>query len=370
MKKILLSFLVLSLFTACSQEVEVVVEEEVIVPVEQENLIDDIVMVGEKEVLDEIEKTSSDMLEIEVTAENWEFTPAEIRVKKGDRVRLKVRSIDVEHGLKIPRLNIQEVLLPGELVDIEFVAEGVGEFPFSCSVYCGEGHGGMEGVIIVEETEEEAYLLEFDETELDDAEAEFLASGRAKAVENVTQLWQFYEHEGAGFWLNYPYSVTMGDDFNVEVTLIENLEDTMGFDMETAQLNEVNLAEGKYGEDVDFPIGVSKKIRRVGDYNAQDFVVMGRFEICDLRFERKLYFFANGYQIVMTLSIPRDVLTASSPDYFTTNPENCQDDLIWDFDKQDEFYNVLAEGKGAELIQEKFDLFNQIVETIHFDVAG
>ena len=144
----------------------------------------------------------------------------------------------------------------------------------------------------------------------------------------------------------------------------------MGFDMETAQLNEVNLAEGKYGEDVDFPIGVSKKIRRVGDYNAQDFVVMGRFETCDLRFERKLYFFANGYQIVMTLSIPRDVLTAPSPDYFTTNPENCQDDLIWDFDKQDEFYNVLAEGKGAELIQEKFDLFNQIVETIHFDVAG
>ena len=37
---------------------------------------------------------------IEMTAEKYEYKPAEIRVKAGARVQLKVRALDRDHGLK------------------------------------------------------------------------------------------------------------------------------------------------------------------------------------------------------------------------------------------------------------------------------
>jgi plastocyanin len=36
---------------------------------------------------------------IEVTAKKYEFSPAEIRVKKGAKVRLKIHSVDEDHGI-------------------------------------------------------------------------------------------------------------------------------------------------------------------------------------------------------------------------------------------------------------------------------
>ena len=71
-------------------------------------------------------------------------------MKLGDKVRLKVKSIDVDHGLAIPEFGVNLILKPNELQTVEFVADKKGEFPFFCSVYCGVGHGGMRGKLIVE----------------------------------------------------------------------------------------------------------------------------------------------------------------------------------------------------------------------------
>jgi len=38
---------------------------------------------------------------IELAAKKYEFSPDEIRVKKGEKVRLKVHSTDEEHGIKL-----------------------------------------------------------------------------------------------------------------------------------------------------------------------------------------------------------------------------------------------------------------------------
>ncbi len=38
---------------------------------------------------------------IEISAKKYEFTPAEVRVKKGERVQLKVHSVDTTHGAKL-----------------------------------------------------------------------------------------------------------------------------------------------------------------------------------------------------------------------------------------------------------------------------
>jgi cytochrome c oxidase subunit 2 len=105
---------------------------------------------------------------IAVTAKRYEFNPAEIRVKKGEKVRLKVRALDRAHGLefKLYPEGAREEGPPGLLFaegqrnwklekdqerEIEFVAERPGTYNFKCSVFCGWRHPGMKGKLIVEE---------------------------------------------------------------------------------------------------------------------------------------------------------------------------------------------------------------------------
>ena len=86
----------------------------------------------------------------EVAAKQWEFIPSTINVKEGDNVKLIVTSTDVGHGVSIPAFGVQKNFGAGETVEIEFVADKKGTFPFTCSVYCGSGHSGMTGEIVVE----------------------------------------------------------------------------------------------------------------------------------------------------------------------------------------------------------------------------
>ncbi|MBT4539271.1 hypothetical protein HOI26_04745 [Candidatus Woesearchaeota archaeon] len=88
--------------------------------------------------------------EIEVTAEQWEFTPSVIKVKEGEAIRLLVTSIDVDHGVNIPAFGVNVPAPAGQTVPVEFVALQKGEFPLICSVYCGEGHMDHRGVLVVE----------------------------------------------------------------------------------------------------------------------------------------------------------------------------------------------------------------------------
>lgn len=106
---------------------------------------------------------------IEVAAKKYDFTPAEIRVKAGARVRLVITATDRDHGIEIdpvaegagkkgePGLKFDasvakpEFKLPkGQPVTIEFSADKAGTYAFKCSVFCGMGHHGMKGQIIVE----------------------------------------------------------------------------------------------------------------------------------------------------------------------------------------------------------------------------
>ncbi len=99
------------------------------------------------------EKTTdspSSVKEFDITARQFEFIPSVIRVNKGDKVKLNVRSADVTHGFSIPELNVNENIKPCVTKTIEFTADKTGEFTFFCSVYCGAGHTGMKGKLIVE----------------------------------------------------------------------------------------------------------------------------------------------------------------------------------------------------------------------------
>ncbi|OGH92220.1 MAG: hypothetical protein A2534_01785 [Candidatus Magasanikbacteria bacterium RIFOXYD2_FULL_39_9] len=85
-----------------------------------------------------------------VTAKQWSFTPAVIKVKKGDTVVLKLKSTDVTHGMFIPDFNINETMEPGVMKTIEFEADKSGTFTYSCNIPCGAGHKAMSGKLIIE----------------------------------------------------------------------------------------------------------------------------------------------------------------------------------------------------------------------------
>jgi cytochrome c oxidase subunit 2 len=89
--------------------------------------------------------------EIQVTAKKYEFSPNPIRVKKGDHVKLVITSTDKEHGIKLEAFHVDQKLKKDEPSMVEFTADKAGTFPFKCSVFCGLGHGGMKGTLVVEE---------------------------------------------------------------------------------------------------------------------------------------------------------------------------------------------------------------------------
>ncbi len=92
---------------------------------------------------------ASQVKEFTVTAKNWDFTPATITVNKGDRVRLKITSADVPHSFTLPDFKIDQKLEPGIVATVEFTADRAGEFGFRCMVFCGSGHRGMKGTLVV-----------------------------------------------------------------------------------------------------------------------------------------------------------------------------------------------------------------------------
>ena len=88
--------------------------------------------------------------EYDVVAQQWSFIPSTFIVSEGDTVKMHVHTIDVAHGVSIPDFNINQVIDPGETIDIEFVANKKGTFDIFCSVYCGTGHPSMKGRLIVQ----------------------------------------------------------------------------------------------------------------------------------------------------------------------------------------------------------------------------
>ena len=108
---------------------------------------------------------------IEVTAKTFEFIPNEIHVKAGERVQIKLRTLDRAHGLQLNLYpeGAEEAGPPGLIFDhpqddakveknkdrvIEFTAARPGTYDFKCSVKCsmfGHGHDRMTGKLIVEE---------------------------------------------------------------------------------------------------------------------------------------------------------------------------------------------------------------------------
>ena len=86
---------------------------------------------------------------IDVVASQFKFEPSTIAVAEGDRVRLRLRSIDRPHGIGIKAFRVKTLIPRTGEVTVEFMADRAGTFDISCSEYCGTGHSAMKGRLIV-----------------------------------------------------------------------------------------------------------------------------------------------------------------------------------------------------------------------------
>lgn len=103
---------------------------------DEENEENDLVLTGETK-------------EFDITASNWKFEPSLIEVNLGDKVELHLQSTQGTHGFTIMSFGVSETLTPGEDIHVEFIADRTGTFSFFCHIPCGQGHGGMNGKLIV-----------------------------------------------------------------------------------------------------------------------------------------------------------------------------------------------------------------------------
>ena len=80
----------------------------------------------------------------------YAIDPPVIHLRKGETVVLDVYSADVQHGLEIKALGINEPVHRNFPAAIVLRPRQAGEFAMRCSVLCGPGHDDMVGKIIVE----------------------------------------------------------------------------------------------------------------------------------------------------------------------------------------------------------------------------
>lgn len=89
---------------------------------------------------------------INIVAERFTFVPSKIKLKQGEVVELRIRSLDTNHGFRIRDAGVNVIVPKRGKGDarILFRAQEKGVFPFECSKACGAGHTMMRGRIVVE----------------------------------------------------------------------------------------------------------------------------------------------------------------------------------------------------------------------------
>ncbi|MBM4034499.1 MAG: hypothetical protein FJ291_22365 [Planctomycetes bacterium] len=87
---------------------------------------------------------------ITIKAKRFEYMPSEITVQKGERITLRLESLDVTHGLYLDGYEVDIKANPTKVGVATFVADKPGRFTFRCSETCGEFHPYMIGYLMVE----------------------------------------------------------------------------------------------------------------------------------------------------------------------------------------------------------------------------
>jgi heme/copper-type cytochrome/quinol oxidase subunit 2 len=87
---------------------------------------------------------------IKMYVEEWKWTPSEIRVKQGTRLKIEFLSYEASRRFDLKGYRIKVPLPQDKPVTFEFVADKKGVFKFRCGRPCGDGCAKLVGKLIVE----------------------------------------------------------------------------------------------------------------------------------------------------------------------------------------------------------------------------
>jgi len=102
--------------------------------------------------------------EITILARQYGYTPHRFTVDRGDRVRLRLASVDVVHGFYLEGHDLEAEVRPGahgfrlrrpggdgfeDVTEVVFTAGRPGKYRYRCSVTCGTLHPFMQGEMVV-----------------------------------------------------------------------------------------------------------------------------------------------------------------------------------------------------------------------------
>jgi heme/copper-type cytochrome/quinol oxidase subunit 2 len=87
--------------------------------------------------------------EVAVTFSKGSVKPTEIRARKGDSLRLLLRSDDGEHCFAIDAFRVEKRVVPGRTATVEISLDRAGEFPYYCCL--DPGNAALRGRLVVSE---------------------------------------------------------------------------------------------------------------------------------------------------------------------------------------------------------------------------
>ncbi len=79
-----------------------------------------------------------------VKAMMFKFAPDKINMRKGETLKLKITSKDVEHGFRISMMGLNYPIEHGKVTEVVLTPTTVGDLVADCGVYCGAGHKKMK----------------------------------------------------------------------------------------------------------------------------------------------------------------------------------------------------------------------------------
>src|SRR5262245_36716550 len=87
---------------------------------------------------------------IKVVMTKYTIEPAVIHVKAGQVTELGVSTADVQHGVDVPGLGINEPVRSGQPAIVTLKSPAKGEYRVVCGIICGPHHDDMQAKLLVE----------------------------------------------------------------------------------------------------------------------------------------------------------------------------------------------------------------------------
>lgn len=184
--------------------------------------------------------------------------------------------------------------------------------------------------------------------------------------------WKYQSISGADASVGIPLDLISLDGTDDKPTLqvsstdINTLpeEAPMGMSKDNVIKDQAETVRGEFGDSFDFEVTGSTGMTAIQNTIGKEFSVLGRFEVCDITFDRTLIFYRNFHQVKITVQGNKSQIISENPAFFESNSENCGDQPAWNFAKSDqiqsEFWQAAASDQLKGAVQDWLTAFNEV----------